>query len=573
MDPSAREVGAGTQDDVTALVSAARLVRARDVWAAAYLLDRAVERLPDWDERRGPLFEERGPVAIWAGRPRRGEDLLRHCLGDAHGAARARLLIHLAQALGAQDRWSDALEVLAQVHEAPGPDAEVLVEAEAERSLALAQSRRLADARAAAGGVLESSPAVGAAARCIALQALALCDLFEGRTEQAVQTLERAIGVAEGSDDLTLRWRNPRMLVGIFLANAGDSDGALASLAEARADLDRWGARWAAPACQWYLGYVLFRRGRWAEASDALAQGLDEARWGETTWEEGGLLGTSAVIRARQGHVRPAESLISKLEDRPETVPADATWRAWAISILAERRGEMEAALAALEAARRDSIDRGVAGSIRGIYPDLVRLALQLGRTRLLEDVVDEFEAHALGGSPSSMETAFSLHCAGVAHRDADELGDAISIFSSGGHDLYLALAFEEVAVIHAEEGSTRRAKDSLREALARYEHMRAGIDASRARSRLRALKVSSGPVNPPERAAASLTRTEALVAELVLEGLQNKEIAARLYVTVGTVQTHLKSIFRKLGVTSRTQLALALVDETRDDGGLAARH
>jgi non-specific serine/threonine protein kinase len=56
--------------------------------------------------------------------------------------------------------------------------------------------------------------------------------------------------------------------------------------------------------------------------------------------------------------------------------------------------------------------------------------------------------------------------------------------------------------------------------------------------------------------AAKSLTRREKEVAELVAEGLGNREIAERLYLSKRTVDSHLEHIFTKLGFTSRTQVA-----------------
>ena len=53
-----------------------------------------------------------------------------------------------------------------------------------------------------------------------------------------------------------------------------------------------------------------------------------------------------------------------------------------------------------------------------------------------------------------------------------------------------------------------------------------------------------------------SLTPAERDVARLVAEGLSNKDIAARLFVSPRTVQTHLTHIYRRVGVTSRVQLA-----------------
>jgi predicted ATPase/class 3 adenylate cyclase/DNA-binding CsgD family transcriptional regulator len=59
-----------------------------------------------------------------------------------------------------------------------------------------------------------------------------------------------------------------------------------------------------------------------------------------------------------------------------------------------------------------------------------------------------------------------------------------------------------------------------------------------------------------PSSGWASLTPTELDVVRLVKEGLSNKEIAARLFISHRTVQTHLTHVYTKLGLTSRVQLA-----------------
>ena len=56
-----------------------------------------------------------------------------------------------------------------------------------------------------------------------------------------------------------------------------------------------------------------------------------------------------------------------------------------------------------------------------------------------------------------------------------------------------------------------------------------------------------------------ALTPSERRIAELAAAGQQNREIAEALFVTMATVEFHLRNAYRKLGISSRTQLAGAL--------------
>ena len=56
---------------------------------------------------------------------------------------------------------------------------------------------------------------------------------------------------------------------------------------------------------------------------------------------------------------------------------------------------------------------------------------------------------------------------------------------------------------------------------------------------------------------AAGLGATEQEMIQLVAEGLSNREIAAQLYLSEGTVRNYLSGIFEKLAVRDRTQLAI----------------
>ena len=68
------------------------------------------------------------------------------------------------------------------------------------------------------------------------------------------------------------------------------------------------------------------------------------------------------------------------------------------------------------------------------------------------------------------------------------------------------------------------------------------------------------------------MTAREADVLRLVGEGLANKEIAARLYLSPRTVEKHVESLLRKIGARSRTQL-VAGRGRTRPGDRSGARH
>ncbi len=69
------------------------------------------------------------------------------------------------------------------------------------------------------------------------------------------------------------------------------------------------------------------------------------------------------------------------------------------------------------------------------------------------------------------------------------------------------------------------------------------------------ALEEPVGPASDGRRPLGDpLTAREAEVLELVAIGLSNREIAARLFVATSTVKSYTNSIFRRLGVASRTE-------------------
>jgi DNA-binding CsgD family transcriptional regulator len=63
-----------------------------------------------------------------------------------------------------------------------------------------------------------------------------------------------------------------------------------------------------------------------------------------------------------------------------------------------------------------------------------------------------------------------------------------------------------------------------------------------------------------PSTGWASLTPAEQQVVRLAVEGLTNAQIGARLFMSLGTVKTHLGHVFAKLGVSTRAELVAEAV-------------
>jgi DNA-binding NarL/FixJ family response regulator len=102
--------------------------------------------------------------------------------------------------------------------------------------------------------------------------------------------------------------------------------------------------------------------------------------------------------------------------------------------------------------------------------------------------------------------------------------------------------------------GRRDEARDVLRPALEGFERVEARPFAERARRELRAAGAVARPVAEPT--TEELTPHELRVAQLVAQGLTNREAAAALFVSAKTIEHHLRNVFRKLGIRRRAELA-----------------
>ena len=106
---------------------------------------------------------------------------------------------------------------------------------------------------------------------------------------------------------------------------------------------------------------------------------------------------------------------------------------------------------------------------------------------------------------------------------------------------------------VHRRAKRKRLAKEALTAALDIFENVRSELWAERARAELQRVATRQAP--------ATLTPTERQIAQLAADGLTNKGIAARMFVSAKTVEANLSRVYRKLGISARTQLGRALAE------------
>ncbi len=104
---------------------------------------------------------------------------------------------------------------------------------------------------------------------------------------------------------------------------------------------------------------------------------------------------------------------------------------------------------------------------------------------------------------------------------------------------------------IHRRARRRAKARKALTEALELFELLGARLWAAQTREQLG--RIGAG------RAEGGLTATQAQVAELVAEGLTNRQVADRLFMSPHTVEAHLTTIYRTLGIGSRLEIGVAL--------------
>ena len=190
--------------------------------------------------------------------------------------------------------------------------------------------------------------------------------------------------------------------------------------------------------------------------------------------------------------------------------------------------------------------------------PQLVRIAVASGDTELAESATAAAERRRERSPGAPAVAASAAHARGLLTGDAAPLAEAAAILEAGQRRLAAASALEDLAVAEIRAGHRSQAVAALDRALAIHAACGARWDLARVRMRLRRLGVRRrlAAERRPAQGWAALTSSELSVVRLVADGLTNREVAERLYISPHTVSGHLRHAFEKLSISSRVALS-----------------
>jgi predicted ATPase/class 3 adenylate cyclase/DNA-binding CsgD family transcriptional regulator len=418
-------------------------------------------------------------------------------------------------------------------------------------------------------------------------RALTACGLITalGSAELAGPYLVEAIGVARALDD---RWRLSQILAhqAIAASNAGDPIATRAPAEEGRDLADAIGNRHLSRQCRLCLAVAQGYQGDLARAAAQFAELVADAQAAHDGLLEVISLGYQGLVLAWQGDTAAARDAAdaaieaaaelggyyatvgyaalagaalaagdaATAQDACEAVPplsalpqTMATWRVLS-ALAALARGDLVAA--------RRWADEAVT-STTGYYLSAALLARAHVAIAQGEPEQGERDAHDALACAADVEAYVNipdiLECLAALAGDAGSHREAARLFGAA-HAFRQRRGAVRFKIWDASyEASVAAVRDALGEK--DFESARAEGVALPTEEAIAYAQRGRGERKRPASGWASLTPTERDVVRLVSEGLGNKDIATRLFVSPRTVQAHLTHVYTKLGLTSRVQL------------------
>jgi DNA-binding CsgD family transcriptional regulator len=548
----------GDEVAITTLLKAAEVLATTDPGASADLSRRALDLAPERHPLRGPLVVQAAMSLHAAGR-------MEEAKAFADNAMREVLpVVQEAQVrLGIAGMWLVSSDV--RVHASrealklTGLPPHLRLKHMATLAYNLVPGGRTAEAQAALSEAVAAGARFDPVARFPLVLSEAGLQYVGGYYTQALELLEAILrdGFAEahGLDDLLTRmWR------AIALAALDRDQDALEVVDGLIAESLKRGFSFFLHLAEMTSGHLLLQMGRLEDAAVVLNARFDShAHPIVNVVDASGVvaLGRLALHTGDDRQVRQTSEMAKSMLD--ESTPGIRRHAAWFLSLQAAAEGEPRQAhqwLCAMGEQERMHV-------ITRIWPDfaddahLVRIAAAVGDRELAESAVADATRRAELSPGVASLAASAAHARGLLDRDPEKLSEAVSLLTGSTRSLALAAAWEDLGLVRVQDGTNEPGIDALTRALVLFARAGATRDAARLRSRLRELGVRRrvATADKPVTGWAAMTKSELAVAQLVANGLTNREIAERLFVSPHTVNTHLRQVFAKLEVNSRVDL------------------
>jgi DNA-binding CsgD family transcriptional regulator len=263
------------------------------------------------------------------------------------------------------------------------------------------------------------------------------------------------------------------------------------------------------------------------------------------------------VLSGREAEARATAAAVAR-EAPGRSAAGEMAMAAYFLGVLEISLGNYESALGSLDAAYGD--DNPLVGT--QVLPDLVEAAVRAGRHDVAERALRRLTDRATAtGTPLALGVlARSRALLAAPAQGRRDYEDALQLLARTRTTPQLARAHLLYGEWLRRQRRRREARDQLRAALEMFDAMGLRCFAERARGELRATgeHARKREIGTPEK----LTPQEAQIAALVSQGKANREIAAQLFISPSTVEYHLRKTFRKLEVSSRTQLAHHVINQ-----------
>jgi DNA-binding NarL/FixJ family response regulator len=304
-------------------------------------------------------------------------------------------------------------------------------------------------------------------------------------------------------------------------------------------------------------GHAALRLGDWSAARSEAAEVVElaEATDQRMPLDLGVLLG--AMVDASTGAEDSARAALARQLAFTERagIGSGVTWGTAVLGFLELSLGRIPEALKALERVEQRIAEEGMEEpTLIPWAPDLVEALVRVGRAEDAKRVTHTLTLQA-EASGTATATAMAARCRGIVAAGAGEPEFERALTHHARSPVPFELARTRLAYgakLHR-AGHRADAREQLRGALEIFTRLGAEPWAEHARSELR----SAGGRFRGRR--DGLTAAELRVARAVARGATNRQAAAELFLSPKTVESHLAHAYRKLGVKSRTQLAIAL--------------